>query len=134
MNEPKPSIKPPSDYSGMAIASILMIGIGWYGLFRLITTREPLLDARWLFFLLLHIAITGTTIPLARYLNIRLTPITRPLPGTDVIVRQSVWAGTYVVTLAWLQLIRVLTVPIMFFIALAFVVIEVFLRTREISR
>jgi hypothetical protein len=38
-----------------------------------------------------------------------------------------------VVTCAWLQIPRVLTLPIAFFLALALIVIEVFLRSREIA-
>ena len=49
-----------------------------------------------------------------------------------VIVRQSVWFGLFAVACAWLQMPRVLTPAIMFFLALAFVIVEVFLRSREI--
>ncbi len=70
--------------------------------------------------------------PVLRYINVRLTPVKRDLPPSGVIVRQAVWFGLFVVTCAWLQIPRVLTLPIMFFLALAFIVIEIFLRSREI--
>ncbi len=125
--------KLPPDYGGLLFAAILMIIVGWYGLYTLVTSQIPRVGQRWLFFVLLHIAVTGTVMPFARYLNIRLTPITRPLPSSGVIVRQSVWVGIFAVTSAWLQIPRVLSLPIMFFLALAFAVIEIFLRTREIA-
>ncbi len=133
MKQSPPSTKLPPDYAGVLFAALLMIIVGWYGLYTLVTTQIPRVGQRWLFFVLLHIAVTGTVMPFVRYLNIRLTPITRPLPSGGVIVRQSVWIGIFVVTCAWLQIPRVLTVPIMFFLALAFGVIEVFLRSREMA-
>ncbi len=133
MNQSPPSTKLPPDYAGVLFAAILMIISGWYGLYTLVTTQIPRVGQRWLFFVLLHIAVTGTVMPLVRYLNIRLTPMTRPLPSSGVIVRQSVWIGIFVVTCAWLQIPRVLTVPVMFFLALAFSVIEIFLRSRELT-
>ena len=126
------SIKLPADYSGILLAGLLMMLIGWYGLYVLVTTQIPRVGQRWLFFVLLHIAVTGTMMPFVRYLTIRLTPITRALPPGGVIIRQSVWFGIFAVTSAWLLIPRVLTLPIMFFLALAFVVIEIFLRSREI--
>ncbi len=133
MKQSPPSTKLPPDYAGVLFAAILMIISGWYGLYTLVTTQIPRVGQRWLFFVLLHIAVTGTVMPLVRYLNIRLTPMTRPLPSSGVIVRQSVWIGIFVVTCAWLQIPRVLTVPVMFFLALAFSVIEIFLRSRELG-
>ena len=133
MKQSPPSTKLPPDYAGVLFAALLMIIVGWYGLYTLVTTQIPRVGQRWLFFVLLHIAVTGTVMPFVRYLNIRLTPITRPLPSGGVIVRQSVWIGIFVVTCAWLQIPRVLTVPIMFVLALAFGVIEVFLRSREMA-
>lgn len=127
-----PSAKTPPDHTGMMIAAVIMMVGGWGGLYYLVTTQIPRVGQRWLFFVLLQIAIAGTVMPVLRYINVRLTPVKRDLPPSGVIVRQSVWFGLFVVTCAWLQIPRVLTVPIMFFLALAFIVIEVFLRSREI--
>ena len=120
------------DHTGMMIAAVGMIIVGWGGLYTLVTTQIPRVGQRWLFFVLLHIAVAGTVMPVLRYINVRLTPVKRDVPPSGVIVRQSVWFGLFVVTCAWLQIPRVLTVPIMFFLGLAFVVIEIFLRSREI--
>jgi hypothetical protein len=122
----------PPDHTGMTVAAVIMIFLGWGGLYVLITTQVPRVGQRWLFFLLVQIAIAGTTMPFLRYLNVRLTPLSRMIPPSGVIVRQSVWFGLFAVTCLWLQIPRVLTVPMIFFLALAFLVIELFLRSREI--
>lgn len=123
----------PADHVGILVAAVLMMIIGWGGLYALVTTALPRVGPRWIFFVLLHIAVTGTVLPLIRYLNVRFTPLHRELPPGGVMVRQSVWVGLYVVTCAWLQIPRVLTLPIAFFLALALIVIEIFLRTREVG-
>jgi hypothetical protein len=128
---PNPEKLPP-DHAGVLIAAAIMAIGGWTGLYFLVTTVLPRVGPRWLFFLLLQIAVTGTILPFVRYLNVRFTPLTRELPPGGVLVRQSVWCGLFVVTCAWLQIPRVLTPPIAFFIGLIFVVIEIFLRSREL--
>jgi hypothetical protein len=77
--------------------------------------------------------VTGTVLPFVRYLNARFTSVDDPLPPGGVLVRQSIWVGLFVVTCAWLQIPRVLNAPIAFFVAMAFVIVEVFLRNREIA-
>ncbi len=125
--------KTPPDHIGVLIAALLMALIGWVGLYQLVTTALPRVGPRWLFFVLLHVAVTGTVIPLVRFLNVRFTPVDRELPPGGVIVRQSIWIGLFVVTCFWLQIPRVLSWPIVFFLALIFVVVEIFLRSRELS-
>lgn len=132
MIEQTPRMKTPPDHVGMTAAALLMMAAGWGGLYLLVTTQIPSVGQRWIFFILLHVAIAGTMMPFLRYVNVRITPVTRAVPPSGVIVRQSVWFGMFVVACAWLQILRSLTMPIMFFLALAFVVIEIFLRSREI--
>lgn len=134
MNNPTtdtPREKLPADHLGILIASLLMMGGGWYGLFVLVTQTIPRVGQRWLFFVLMHIAITGTMIPLVRYVNTRLTPIDRPLPPAGVIVRQSVWLGLFAVTCAWLQILDVLSWSVAFFLSIVLIVTEFFIRMRE---
>lgn len=124
----------PPDHTGALIASAVMFIVGWGGLYLLVTTQIPRLGGQlWLFLVLLNVAVSGTVLPFVRYLNVRFTPITAELPPAGVIVRQSVWFGLYVVVCAWLQIPRVLTVPIAVLLAVVFIVIEVFLRVREIA-
>ncbi len=122
----------PRDYGGVRFAALLMLIGGWGGIYWLVTTQRPFVGERWLFFLLLHIAAAGTALPLLSYINARITPARRVPPPSGVIVRQSVWVGLFVVACAWLQIPRVLNAQLMFFLALVMVVIEVFLRAREL--
>ena len=123
----------PPDHLGILIAAALMVLVGWWGLYGLVTQTIPRVGQRWLFFVLLNMAITGTFIPLVRYLNVRFTPVHAELPAGGVIVRQAMWIGVYSVSCAWLQIPRVLTVSIAFFLALVFIVTEFFLRLRELQ-
>ena len=127
-----PADKIPPDHIGVLVTGVVFMALGWIGLFQLVTTSLPRVGQRWVFFLLLQIAVTGTVIPFVRYLNVRFTPISAELPPGGVIVRQSIWIGLFFVTCSWLQIPRVLNLPIAFLVALVFVVIEAFLRTREI--
>ncbi|MEM9954117.1 MAG: hypothetical protein AAF846_21080 [Chloroflexota bacterium] len=131
-NQARPNLPP--DHSGLLIAALIMIVVGWGGLFQLVTTALPKIAGElWLFFLLLQIAVTGTVIPIVRSINVRFTPVMKDVPPSGVIVRQSVWVGLFVVTCAWLQIPRALSIPLAIFIALVFIVVEIFLRTRELA-
>ena len=136
MNEPAgelfPADKIPPDHIGVLIVGVIFMVVGWLGLFQLVTTTLPRVGQRWIFFLLLQIAVTGTVLPFIRYLNVRFTPISAELPPGGVIVRQSIWFGLFVVTCTWLQIPRVLSLPMALLVALVFIVIEAFLRSREI--
>lgn len=121
----------PSDHIGVLLAAVALMSAGWSGIALLVTTRPPGIGVElWLFFVLLHFAVTGTSIPFVRYVNVRFSEID---PPGGVIVRQSVWIGLFVVLCAWLQIQRGLSVPTAFFLGLVFIVLEVFLRARELS-
>ncbi len=122
----------PPDHIGVLIAALIMVVVGWGGLYLLVTTQIPRIAGQlWLFFVLLHLAVTGTAIPVVRYLNVRLTPVNAELPPGGVLVRQSVWIGLFVVSCAWLQIPRTLSMPVAVLLGLVFIGIEVFLRLRE---
>ncbi|GAB5490451.1 MAG: hypothetical protein Phog2KO_06660 [Phototrophicaceae bacterium] len=124
----------PPDHIGLLIASILMMVIGWGGLYQLITSSLPRIGGElWLFFMLLQIAVTGTVLPFVRFLNVRFTAIMDDVPPSGVVVRQSVWIGFFVIICAWLQIPRTLSIPLASFVALVFIVVEIFLRTRELA-
>lgn len=124
----------PPDHVGVLIASILMMIVSWGGLIQLILTTRPRIGGEmWLFFMLLQLAITGTAIPIVRYFNVRFTPVHVEVPPGGVIVRQSVWVGLLFVTYTWLLIPRALSVPVAFFLILVFVVIEIFIRSRELA-
>ncbi|MEL6271385.1 MAG: hypothetical protein AAFU54_04935 [Chloroflexota bacterium] len=121
----------PPDHAGLLLSALLMMAGGWAGLYLLVTQTIPRVGQRWMFFMLLYIAVTGTMIPLVRFMNVRFTPVDREIPASGVVLRQSVWIGLFVVSCAWLQIPRALTWSAGFFLATIFVVIEFFLRMRE---
>jgi hypothetical protein len=121
----------PPDHAGIMTAATLMVVTGWLGLWLLVTTALPTAFPRWLFFVFMYLAVTGTVLPFVRFLNIRFSRDRHTLPSSGVILRQSIWIGLFVVACAWLQIPRVLNTVIAFFLALSLIVIEVFLRIRE---
>lgn len=130
-NQPPIPTMPP-DHNGLIVASLCLMALGWGGLAFLVTNNLPRIGGElWFFFILLHIAVTSTVLPFIRYLNVRFTPITEEAPPSGVIVRQSVWIGLWVVTCAWLQIPRALSLPMAIFLAVIFLVVELFLRNRE---
>ena len=126
-------MRPRRRQQGTIFAGILMACIGWVGLFFLVRSVLPTAGARWLFFLLLYMAVTGTMIPIAVAFNNRLRG-EAPIPPDWISVRQGLWVGLFVITCAWLQIPRVLNPVIAILLALSLAVIEVFLRLRERSQ
>ncbi len=123
-----PDVSP--EQSGIMTAAVLMAVGGWGGLWLLVSTTLPTAFPRWLFFVFLYLAVTGTVLPFVRFLNARFSREGVP-PSGGVILRQSIWVGLFVVACAWLQIPRVLNPVIAFFLALSLIVIEVFLHVRE---
>jgi hypothetical protein len=68
-------------------------------------------------------------LPFIAFLNRRFP--SDPPPTPLVVVRQALWAGVYIPTLAWLQLGRVLTPALAFLLAFGLILIEWLLRLRE---
>lgn len=112
--------------------TIILILLGWGGLFAVTTYTSPTGGTRWLFFFLSVLALTGTTLPGMAFLNRRF-PSTPP-PTPSVVVRQALWTGIYFPTLAWLQIGRVLTPSLALLLALGLIIIEWLLRLRERSQ
>ncbi len=119
----------PPDHTGVLIGGVLMALTGWAGLWLLVTTTLPTAFPRWLFFVCLYLAVTGTALPFVRFLNARFAG-PRGVPA-GVILRQSIWVGLFVVACAWLQIPRVLNPVIAGVLAFSLIVIEFFLRLRE---
>lgn len=118
---------------GVLLASLIMFIAGWGGLALLVVSTRPRIGGEiWLFFILLQIAVTGTAIPIIRFFSQRMARTRDDLPLTGVVVRRSVWIGIIAVTCAWLLIPRYLTLPILLILILLFVVIEIFLRNREL--
>lgn len=116
-------------FRSIAISSLLLMLVGWGGLFYLITQTLPYVWPRWGFFVLSLMAITGTALPVVYFLHRRF-PGEQPVEG-NVIVRQALWFGVYGATLAWLQLGRLVTVYVIVGLAAGFIAIEYLIRLRE---
>jgi len=110
-------------------AAILLGGAGWGGVVWLVLYTLPTVGARWLFFLCWFLALTGTSLPIAAFLNRRFPGATPATP--NVIVRQAIWVGLYGSLLAWLQIGRVVTPALALLLAVGLILIEWLLRLRE---
>ena len=111
-----------------------MIGlllIGWGGLVIILYLSLPFVWARWAFFVFAILAITGTALPIVYFFHKRF-PGTQPVPS-NVILRQAIWAGIYVASLAWLQLGRLVTLYVILGLAGGVVAAEYFIRIREMA-
>lgn len=125
MDEPQLTFKP------FGLSSLILILVGWGGLYLIITQTLPGVWPRWGFFVLTLMALTGTVLPIIYFFH-------RRFPGehsaeSNVIVRQAMWFGVYGATLAWLQLGRLVTVYVILGLAGGLAAIEYFIRLREKS-
>lgn len=112
--------------------SLFLICVGWGGLALLVTQTLPYVWPRWGFFALWLIALTGTALPVAYFLNLRFAA--NPPVETTVIVREALWVGIFGATLAWLQLGRVVTLWVIIGLGGGLVAVEYLLRLRESAR
>jgi len=117
----------PTYKSVLPLALVLCIP-GWIGLTYLMTRTIPDLGNRWLFFIALVFAITGTAIPIVAYLNRVATPFG---PATyEIVVRESTMIGIYAGILVWLNKGQVLSFGLAIILAAGLVLIELLLRFR----
>jgi hypothetical protein len=110
-------------------SSLLLMIVGWGGLYYLITQTLPFVWSRWGFFVLTLMAITGTLLPIVYFFHRRF-PSENPAEA-NVIVRQALWFGIFGATLAWLQLGRLVTVYVVLGLAGGLLTIEYLIRLRE---
>ena len=113
-------------------AAIILMVLGWGGLYFLLNYTTPSGGTRWLFFFTGVLALSGMALPAIAFLNRRFPSIPPPTPA--VIIRQSVWVGIYLPTLLWLRIGRVLTPSMTLLIAIGLILIEWLLRLRERSQ
>lgn len=112
--------------------TVILMLLGWGGLISLILFTSPNGGTRWAFFFAAVLALTGTILPGVAFLNRRFPSV--PPPTSSVVVRQALWVGIYIPTLAWLQIGRVLTPALALLLAFGFLLIEWLLRLRERSQ
>ncbi len=115
------------------LASMLgLLILGWGGLALVVFTLTPTVWARWLFFALLTLALTGTALPAVWFLNLRFP--SNPPAESAVILRQAIWFGVYGAVLAWLEINGVVTIWIALGWALGLIAVEYIVRMIERSR
>ncbi|HET7010739.1 MAG TPA: hypothetical protein VFI11_08195 [Anaerolineales bacterium] len=111
------------------IAAGVLAAVGWLGLVVLMNATLPTIGPRWLFFFLLTMATTGTSLPFVWFLRQRFSGGVPPAVG--VLLREGLWVGLFVSACAWLQINRGLTLTVALFLALGLVAIEMFLMRIE---
>lgn len=112
-------------------AALILMVLGWGGLYLVTKLTEPSGGTRWLFFFAWVLACTGTALPIVAFLNRRFPSI--PAPTHTVIVRQAIWVGIYVPILLWLRIGRVVNFSLAILLAAGLILIEWMLRLRERS-
>lgn len=112
--------------------AILLGTGGWLGLAALVFYTSPTAGPRWLFFLLLTLALTGTALPVMAFLNYRFPGAAPASP--NIILRQALWVAIYGDTIVWLQLGRVLTPALAVLLFAGLALIEFLLRLSERSQ
>lgn len=123
-----PSFKP------FVIPSLALTLLGLGGLISIIFVFNipPYIWARWGFFILFIMTVTGMMLPVVYFFHRRF-PDEKPAEA-NVIVRQALWFGIYGATLAWLQLGHLVTIYVVLGLAGGLIAIEYFTRLREKAR
>jgi len=111
---------------------VILLLLGWGGLFILLNMTQPTIWPRWLFFFLVVVGCTGLALPVAVTLNRRF--LSDPPPEPKVVVRQSLWFGIYAALMIWLNFGQVVSFGFAVLFLVGFTGVEVFLRLRERSR
>jgi hypothetical protein len=124
--------KSPLSVKSFLPASIVLVLLGWGGLAAVIYLTTPSGGTRWLFFFTAVLGLTGIFLPVMAFLNRRFPPASLPTPG--VILRQALFVGVYLPTLAWLQLGLVLTPSLAVLLAFGLILVESLLQMRERSQ
>ena len=120
------------NFKPFGLSALVLLILGWGGLYLLVTQTLPHVWPRWGFFALMLMALTGTALPIVYFFHRRFP--SGPPAEPNVIIRQAMWFGVYAATLAWLQLGRLVTVYVILGLAGGLIAIEYFTRLREKSR
>ena len=118
-------------FKPFGLTSLLLMTVGWGGLYYVVTQTLPYVWPRWAFFILLLLGLTGTALPIVYFFHRRFAD-EKPAEA-NVIIRQALWFGVYGATLAWLQMDGLVTIYIILGLAGGLAAIEYFTRLREKS-
>ena len=130
------SSSPPVKY--FLPSALILAGVGWAAVYLIGQYLPADAGGRWAMFFALMLAVTGTFMPVAAFLNRRFP--TKPPASAGVVLRESIWAGVYATTVAWLQYIYInffeeaLPLAMAVMLAIALLIIEWLLRLREKSQ
>jgi hypothetical protein len=116
---------PSYSYRSVLLASILLAAAGWSGLYIILTLTLPTVIPRWVFFFLLVLAISGTSLPFLWLLHRRFDSESFS-PG--LLHRQSLAVSLTAAILTWLQINRSLTVGLGLIIAIGMILVDSLLR------
>lgn len=122
----------PTSFRPYLASTLVLLILGWGGLGLVVFTLPPFVWARWLFFALLTIALTGTALPAVWFLNLRFP--SDPPAESSVLLRQAIWFGVYGAILAWLEANGVVTIWVALGLVLGFIAMEYIIRMIECSR
>ena len=111
---------------------LVLIILGAIGLGAILSLTLPTIGPRWLFYFFVVIFVTGLFLPFAWFLNLRFR--SNPPAAPQVIIRQAAWFGIFAALILWLQMGRVLTVPLGVILAAALFLVEFLIRLWERSR
>jgi hypothetical protein len=134
-NEPDQNMKNNTSYlpvRDFLVSSLILVITGLGGLFAVINLTEPSGGTRWAFFFCSVLGLSGLALPGIAFLNAYFG--STPPPNQAVIMRQAIWLGIYLPSLAWLRIGRVLDLSLAFLLAAGLILIEWLLRLRERSQ
>lgn len=120
-----------SIHTSVAVAGAILAVASWSGLLWLVTNRLPTVPNRWAFYALLHIALTGTALPVLRLLHRRFSRQQGLYVRSGVLMRQALWFGLFGTLCVWLRIPRLLSIAVAALIAGGILTIEALLRLRE---
>ena len=110
---------------------LILIFVGFGGLFILFNLTQPTILPRWLFFFMVVIGVTGLALPTVVFLYQRFP--SGHVPAQGVIIRQSLWAGIFIALILWLRLGQVFNLGVGLIVLVGITLLEIALRFGERS-
>jgi hypothetical protein len=115
-----------------AVSAGVLLAVGsWSGLIWLLVNSLPTVPNRWVFYALVHIALTGTALPFVHLLHKRFSRDQALTMEPGVFVRQANWVGLFGAACVWLRIPRLLSLPMAIVFLIALLIVESLLRLRE---
>ena len=124
-------MSPKITFRPFILPNLILLLLGWGGLYYLAAYTLPTVWPRWGFFALWTVALTATAFPVVYLIGVYFSS-ERVEPKT--LVRRALWVGVFGATLAWLQLARLVNVYVILGLAFGLIAVESLLRLRERAR